>query len=484
MPALVLLLALAWQLSPLSTPIRACGPLLFDEGVCLGEALALSGRAPARPPAPLQVEQMPMSRPVHTLLVAGVFRAVGPRPWAGALVAWTCAALALAALFALVAQVSGPRLACLATGALACTNLFDHLAYTGLAETAPMLFLIAGTWALARRRAAWDVGGGALLGACLAANPRFALALPAVGLFALAGPRSWPGLAGGAAAAAAALSGAFAAAAALSGAGLASLFALGKHDSQYLLQASRLDEYPLMLLVCEGPLWCALAGAGIGLALRRPGPLRWLAGAGPLVSFVVLSVGYGHHQLRYVSLLLPGLALACAVALEELWLRIGGRGGAAVALALACALPLTRAALPRGLPVAYARALDALEADGARLVLASNYPVLQLLSDCRTGRLAFLPPVRDAAAVARVAPLGVTHAVLDFERWFLGKFERGEVVGAGDPAGLARIAQVMTLPNPAGEGPYVWFEHGVMRPPPEAGDAGAVRLYRFTRNSP
>lgn len=476
--ALVLALALAWQLSPFSTPISSCGPLLYDEGVVLGEALQ---RATGSERQGMHVQSMSMSRPLHTLLVAGAFRAVGPRPWAGALVSAVSSLLALAACFVLAREAGGPSLAAWTALALAATNLFGHLAYTGLAESTPMLLLIAGTAALVRER---DLAGGLLLGSCLAANPRFALALPAAGAIVLsARGLAWRGMAVAALAAAAAL--VLLCLAADPRRGLQSLLELGRHNTQYAFTGARPDDYLIMLIIFEGPIWCLLVLAGTGISLRTPGRLRVLAGVAPLLSLAILSLGYGHHALRYLSLAVPSLAIAGGVALHA----VASRSHWLVAAVLVCALPFTRAATPRGLPTAYAETLDVLEKDGAKLVSASNFPVLQFLADCRGDKITFVPPVRDASAVPQALALGVTHVVLDFERFFLGRFAYGEMHGAGDPEGLRRIAPVLQRPNEPARGPYVWFEHGVMRQPEMAAGFDVVEVFglqrgKTTRNSP
>lgn len=515
LPALVLVLALGWLVSPFSTPLGACGPVLYDEGVLLGEALRISGRAPVRLRAPIRVTQMAMTRPLHTLLVAGAFRAVGARPWAGALVSVLCAALALGVFFALVQALGGTPLAWSSTLLLAGSNLFVHYAYTALAETPAILMLLGAMWALVRCRPAEFTGSpgdasavpraasflvaGALAGLCLAANPRFVLAMPALGLVALAVQGAVPHARRLLPVAGALVSAFVTLAAALAllgwiegtGAGLEPLFALGRHDSQYLLMPSRPDEYPVMLVVFEGPLLCGLAVHGFWLAVRRPGLLRWVAFAGPLLTLVLLTVGYGHHQLRYISMLLPWLALAAGVSLRSAMERMAWPFAIALAAMVWLALPFTRAPTPRGLPVAYAQTLDVLERAVGRLespdrspiipmmVLASNFPVLQLLSDCRTARITFLPPLSVPSALRAAARAGVSHCVLDFERFFLGRFERGEVAPEVSRDALRRLAEPQVLPNPSAEGPYLWFEHGFTQAPADRSGFDTVEIYRL-----
>ncbi|MBI4862206.1 MAG: glycosyltransferase family 39 protein [Candidatus Riflebacteria bacterium] len=481
----VAVLAVAWALLPRPCSLASSLPLLFDEGVLLEDALdlaehGLSGQSPSY-----------MGRPLHRMLVAGAFRLAGTVAWAGALVSSVSAALTLIVVFSLGRHLGGERVGLLAAGLLATSNLFGHYSRTALSEADSLLFFCLALRSVVVR--APGAGGllacvpaGLWFGLSLAANPRMGLALPWLVVAGL------PGLSlrqlalrlGLAACAVPPLVMETVVRWAHSGQGAgSSSFASYVTINLQLFSPGALHDYPLYFAVVEGPVFTGLTVLALWLTIRVAGPARSVAATGPLVTLVLSAVVFGHHALRYLLVYCPGFALAMAVALDRL-LPVGSPGRtrermllAALVLAAYGTSSLTRPPLPAGHNPAYASLLPRLEKAGARDIMTSHYRVLGFLQKTRKSPHRVFPPVRIPWAMRAMVEQGVTHCVLDFERWFLDDYVHGRLEPEVLRGFLASRLTAQVIENPSARGPYLWFEHGYLSPVEHSEGFESIEIY-------
>jgi Dolichyl-phosphate-mannose-protein mannosyltransferase len=139
---------------------------------------------------PLYTEVWNDQPPLHTEMVALLFRSFGPSAGAAWLLTVAFAVLYLAALYRLVARHSGRGAAAIATILAGTWPIFLRLAVSVMLELPAMALALASAWALstylATGRRRWTVASGALFGCALQVKFTAAIFLPAIALELLA----------------------------------------------------------------------------------------------------------------------------------------------------------------------------------------------------------------------------------------------------------------------------------------------------------